>query len=199
MREVLLLDCALYTTHHVIQTHRYFPLLATNHGLELQHKLKNASGSYGREGNTERGWGGEPCEDKDKITPLTTVSFYLANLNHSPDNEEGQISIGATHKACTPELLPGPSVHSAACSCPSSFSVVTGMSCTKNISEELRCRWFQSTQVISMHVIKLKSLGTVVWQKGVHRDIGYFTDLQDDTISCFKFPCNIVIQISVYY
>lgn len=58
-REVLLLDCALYTSCHVIQTHRYFPLLTTNHGLELQHKLKNASGSYGCEGNTERGWGGE--------------------------------------------------------------------------------------------------------------------------------------------
>lgn len=120
-RELLLLDCALYTRCHVMQTHRYSSLLATNCGLELQHKLKNASGSYGCEGNTERGWGGEPCEDKDKITPLTSVSFYQANLKHSPDNEEGQISIWATNIGCTLELLPRSSVHSAACSCPSSF------------------------------------------------------------------------------
>lgn len=88
-----------------------------NHGLELQLKLKNASGSYGCEGNTERGWGGEPCKDKDKITPLTTVSFYQASLNHSPDNEEGRISIwGNTIRAvpwscclglvCTLQLAP---------------------------------------------------------------------------------------------
>lgn len=54
-REILLLDCALYTRCHVIKPHRYFPLLATNHGLELQLKLRNASGSYGCEENTERG------------------------------------------------------------------------------------------------------------------------------------------------
>lgn len=179
MRELLLLDCALYTRCHVMQTHRYFSLLATNCGLELQHKLKNASGSYGCEGNTERGWGGEPCEDKDKITPLTSVSFYRANLNHSPDNEEGQISIWATNIGCTLELLPRSQVQCALCSLllPLIFSVVTGMSCTKDIPEELRSRWFQSTQVTSKYVIKLKSLG----DRRKYFETAYFIDLKDDT------------------
>lgn len=35
----------------------------------------------------------------------TTVSFCRANLSLSPDNEEEQISIPATHKGCTLQLL----------------------------------------------------------------------------------------------
>ena len=160
MREVLPLDCILCTRLHVLWNHRDFPLLATNHGLQLQHELKNASASYGCEENTERGWAGEPCEDKDVITPLTTtVSFYRANLSHSPDKEEGQISVRATHKGCTLELLLGPCGALGSLLLPIVFSVVTGMSCIKNIAEELRSRWFQSTRVIFKCVIK--SLGTV--------------------------------------
>lgn len=149
MRQVWRLDCILCTRLHVLWNRRDFPLLATNHGLELQHKLKNAPASYGCEENTERGWGREPCEDKDIITPLTTtVSFYLANLSHSTDNEEEQIAVQATHKGCTLELLPGPCGVLCRLLLPIIFSVVTGMSCIKNIVEQLRSRWLQSTGVV---------------------------------------------------
>lgn len=167
MREVLLLDCILCTRLHVLRNHRDFPLLATNHGLELQHELKNASASSGCEENTERVWGGEPCEDKDIITPLaTTVSFYQANLCHSPDNEEGKVAIRAARKGCTLELLPGPCGALCSLLLPIVFSVVTGMSCIKNIAWELRPRWFQSTWVIFKCVIKPKALGTVAQRNG---------------------------------
>jgi len=89
------------------------------------------------------------------------VSFYRANLSHSPDNEEGQISVRGAHEGSTLELLPGPCRALCSLLLTIVIAVVTGTSCVKSVAEELRSSWFQSTEVIFKCVTKPKALGVV--------------------------------------